>query len=81
MKCGVYLLEFESGKFYLGSTNDLDRRLAQHRRGMVRSTLRLGRLLGVVYFQACPTLSEARDLEKKYKSWKSPSKVLSAMQS
>ena len=79
MKYGVYLLEFDSGKFYLGSTNDLDRRLAQHRLGMVRSSKRLGRLLGVAGFQTCSTLSEARDLEKKYKSWKNPSKVLAAM--
>ena len=79
MKCGVYLLEFESGKFYLGSTNDLDRRFAQHRLGMVRSTKRFGRLLGVAGFQACSTLSAARRLEKKYKSWKCSSKVLAAM--
>ncbi|NCZ96947.1 excinuclease ABC subunit C [bacterium] len=79
MKCGVYLLEFDSDKFYLGSTNDLDRRIAQHRSGLVRSTKRLGRLLGVAGFQACSTLSAARNLERKYKSWKSSAKVLAAM--
>ncbi len=80
MKCGVYLLEFSSGKFYLGSTNDLERRLVQHRLGMVRSAKRLGRLLGVVGFPACSTVPEARILEKKYKSWRSSYRVLATMQ-
>ena len=80
MKNGVYLLEFTSGRFYLGSTNDLDRRVTQHRLGMVRSTKRLGSLVRIAGFQLCHDLKEARRLEKKYKSWKSPSKVLAAMQ-
>lgn len=80
MKNGVYLLEFASGKFYLGSTHNLDRRIAQHRLGLVRSTRRLGDFVGVAGFQLCQDLKEARRLEKKYKSWKSPSKVLAAMQ-
>ena len=79
MNSCVYLLEFASGKFYLGSTNDLDRRIAQHRLGMVKSTKRLGPFLRVAGFQICPNIQEARRLEKKYKSWKSHSKVLAAM--
>ena len=80
MPCGVYLLKCESGKYYLGSSNDLERRLAQHRSGMVKSTKRLGGLLEVAAFQATANLQEARRLEKMYKSWKHHAKVLVAMQ-
>ena len=79
MKCGVYLLRFEGNKTYLGSTNDLDRRLSQHRLGTVKSSKRLGHLVEVVGFQICSNLQQARQLERKYKSWKSSSKVLAAM--
>ena len=79
MKCGVYLLKFEGGKTYLGSTNDFDRRLVQHRLGMVRSTKRFGQFVQVVGFQVCLNLREARQLERKYKAWKNSTKVLLAM--
>jgi len=79
MKCGVYLLKFDLGKTYLGSTNDLDRRIMQHSQDLVRSTAKLGRLLGALAFQETSCLTEARNLERRYKSWKNSSKVLVAM--
>ena len=79
MKCGVYLLKFDSGRTYLGSTNDLDRRIIQHIQGLVRSTAKLGKFLGVLAFQETSCLTEARNLERTYKSWKNSSKVLVAM--
>jgi predicted GIY-YIG superfamily endonuclease len=79
MKCGVYLLKFDSGKTYLGSTNDLDRRIIQHTQGLVRSSAKLGRFLGVLAFQETSCLTKARSLDRTYKSWKNSSKVLIAM--
>jgi predicted GIY-YIG superfamily endonuclease len=60
----VYILQFPNGKFYIGSSIDLDRRLKQHGVGHTPSTKRLGQ--GVLVFsQEYATLSEARSVEKK----------------
>ena len=79
MKCGVYLLAFDTGKHYLGSTNDVARRLEQHRFQQVYSTARLGKACQLVAFQEVATLKEARVLERRYKTWKNYAKVKLAM--
>ena len=79
MRAGVYLLEFETGKYYLGSTQDLEVRFRLHRSGLVYSTARLGQKPRVVAFQETGSVAEARRLERKYKSWKNHTKVLMAM--
>ena len=79
MKCGVYLLAFDTGKHYLGSTNDVARRLEQHRSQQVYSTARLGKSCQLVGFQEVATLKEARVLERRYKTWKNYAKVKLAM--
>lgn len=38
----VYMLRGASGRHYIGSTTDLERRLEQHRRGHTQTTKRLG---------------------------------------
>ncbi|NBS14140.1 MAG: GIY-YIG nuclease family protein [Verrucomicrobia bacterium] len=80
MKAGVYLLEFETGKYYLGSTHDLELRFRQHQAGLVYSTARLGREPRIVAFQETGSVAEARRLERRYKSWKNHKKVLMALQ-
>lgn len=69
----VYVLRMSSGKYYVGSTKDIKRRLHEHYAGQVRSTapyLPL-ELLKVVNY---PTYTQARSKElwlKKQKSRKS----------
>lgn len=67
----VYILKNkDTGRYYIGSTNDLERRLKQHKRGSTRTT----RILGtdsLVYTEEYNTLLEARNREKKLKSYKS----------
>ncbi len=70
MKCGVYLLKGTTGKFYLGSTDHLERRLAQHQAGLCPSSKRLGLPLELVTFKECSSLAEARLLERKLKTKK-----------
>ncbi|HBI17619.1 MAG TPA: endonuclease [Candidatus Moranbacteria bacterium] len=61
------LLSLKDGKTYVGSTDDLIKRLREHQRGLVKSTKnRLPiRLLLEMKFK---TLEEARYMEKYYKS-------------
>ncbi len=67
----LYILKNEeTGRYYIGSTNDLSRRLKQHSQGKTRTTkvLKTNKL---VYTEQYDTLIEARNREKKLKSYKS----------
>jgi putative endonuclease len=63
----VYFLELSNGDIYVGSTNDLKRRLAEHQRGDVPSTKNLlpAKLRSYV---AVETETKARPLERYFKS-------------
>lgn len=66
----VYILKFRnSGRYYIGSTSDLIRRVKQHKEGHTGTSRRLGEF-EVVFTQETETLGKARQMEKKIKSWK-----------
>jgi len=68
----AYILRGSSGRYYIGSTTDLARRLEQHRSGHTYSTRRLGYTLELVASLEVETLEEARDLERQMKRKKNP---------
>ncbi len=58
--CFLYILQSESsGRFYVGSTDDLDRRLSEHHRGHTASTRCRGPRK-LVYTEPLETLIQAR---------------------
>lgn len=70
MAC-IYILQSQStGRYYVGSTNDLDRRLSEHHRGHSLATRGRGPW-SLVHREAFPTLIEARRRELEIKKWKS----------
>ena len=75
MAC-VYILRGSSGRYYIGSTTDLPRRLEQHRNGQTYSTRRLGESLELVASLELSTLKEARELERVLKRKKNPQLAL-----
>lgn len=67
----VYILKNEkTDRYYIGSTDNLERRLKQHRLGYTRTTKILG-TKDLVYKEEFKTIIEARLREKKLKSYKS----------
>ena len=67
----LYVLKSaSSGKFYIGSALNLDRRLEEHQRGHSLYTKDRGPW-ELVYREDYATLPEARDSERQIKSWKS----------
>ncbi len=66
----VYVLKNKKdGRYYIGSTNNLQRRLKEHANGKTKSLL-YRRPLELVYYEECKTLTEARRREKIIKQYK-----------
>ncbi len=66
----VYVLQSErNGRFYIGSTNNLEERYIEHNSGQSPYT-RNNRPYKVVFFQEYKSLEEARKIEFKLKSFK-----------
>ena len=65
----VYILQDDTGRHYIGSTNDLNRRLKQHRQGQTPTTHRFNNPK-LVFSQEYPTLLDARKVELKLKRLK-----------
>ncbi len=64
----VYVLRSEhNGWFYIGMTNDVDRRLREHNGGHNRSTKGKGPFV-LVHAESFATRAEARSREKKLKT-------------
>jgi len=64
------LLSVQHNRYYVGSTKDISRRVAQHNNGRNKST-RSYRPWKLVYSESFQTLAEARQREREIKSWKS----------
>jgi putative endonuclease len=72
----IYILQSESsGKFYVGSTNDLQRRLSEHERAHSLATRGRGPWK-LIHEEALPTLLLARQREREIKNWKSAKKIV-----
>ena len=76
MEGWVYILKGSAGRHYIGSTRDLDRRLAEHQRGSCHSTRRLGGEVELVASCGCASMEEARHLELRLKRMKNPRAAL-----
>lgn len=63
----VYFLELANGDVYVGSSNDLRRRVKSHQEGRVQSTKARAPMLLKSYV-AVETEQTARELEKYFKS-------------
>jgi len=70
MRAFVYILRSQtSGRYYIGSSSNLQRRLADHQRGNTPSTRR-GGPWQLVYCEQCRDLRAARKREREIKRYK-----------
>jgi len=69
-KLGLYILLCANNRYYIGSTNNLDRRLNEHNNGLVKATKYL-LPVKLVFFQELSDLKLVRRLELKLKKFKS----------
>jgi putative endonuclease len=70
----VYILAGHSRQLYVGVTNDLVRRLVQHRRGECEFTAKY-RIHRLVFFEMTTNVMAAIAREKQIKSWRRAKKL------
>jgi len=76
----VYILRGDSGRYYFGSTINLEWRLKEHRQGQTHTTKCLGDNLEIVATLELATIDEARALEREMKRKKNPQLALALLQ-
>ena len=77
----VYILQSETtGRFYVGSTDDLERRLSEHQRGKNLATRGRGPWK-LVCSEQTANLASARAREYEIKRWKSAKMIRALIQS
>jgi putative endonuclease len=66
----VYILECHDGSYYVGVTNDLDRRLLEHNTGFDKKCFTYKRRpVELKYFETCRDIKQAIAYEKQLKGW------------
>ncbi len=74
----LYILQSQStSRYYVGSTNDLERRISEHLRGHSPASRGRGPWV-LVHQEEFPTLLQARQRELAIKRWKS-AKAIAAL--
>ncbi len=77
MKIGyVYIMSnFKRTTFYIGVTNDLQRRVAEHKEGTGSVFTKRYKLHHLVYFERIPDIEQAIKRETQLKNWKRDWKI------
>lgn len=65
----VYIMTNRSGTMYVGVTNDLDRRVHEHKAGLSEFTARY-RMHRLLYFESTSDVRDAIAREKQIKPWR-----------
>lgn len=65
----MYILLCENRQFYVGSTRNLERRLAQHMDGTGANFTRKHKMIALVYKEEFKSLRKAFQREKQIQKW------------
>jgi predicted GIY-YIG superfamily endonuclease len=76
----VYILRGDR-RYYIGATDDLQRRTTEHKRGTNHTTRRFGSQCELVVAKEVPSMVEARKLERTLKRKKTPRLAISILKS
>jgi putative endonuclease len=71
----VYILSSQTRVLYTGSTNDLHRRMYQHKAGLFPGFTHEYHLTRLVYFECHASIGAGVERERKIKSWRRAKKL------
>ncbi len=71
----LYILECADGSFYIGHTDNLDKRMEQHDEGKGCAYTAVRRPLKLIHAEAFETRIEALAMERKLKGWSRAKKL------
>lgn len=71
----VYIMGSRLGVLYIGVTNNLERRVKEHREGLIPGFTKKYRVRRLLYFEQFERPSEAISREKQIKGWKRARKL------
>lgn len=69
MSFWAYMLHCNAGRFYVGHTDNLEKRIWQHETGAIRGFTRNYLPIKLVWCQELTTRDEAKAAEKQIKGW------------
>ncbi|OGB83374.1 hypothetical protein A3F66_05840 [candidate division TM6 bacterium RIFCSPHIGHO2_12_FULL_32_22] len=64
----VYMLQCKDDSYYIGQTDNIERRLSEHSEGLSEYT-KIRRPVELVFLENCQTREAAFELERKIKKW------------
>jgi predicted GIY-YIG superfamily endonuclease len=76
----VYILR-GAQRYYIGATDNLERRITEHERGSNHTTRRFGPQIDLIAAKELPSMIEARKPERSLKRKKNPRLAISILQS
>ena len=65
----VYMLKCADGSYYVGHTDNLERRIAAHAAGEIEGYTRSRRPVILMFSESFPTRLEALEAERRLKGW------------
>lgn len=65
----VYILSSDSGTLYIGVTNDLSRRISEHKQGLVEGFTKKYKCHRLIYYEYYTDVNAAIVREKQLKNW------------
>jgi putative endonuclease len=71
----VYIMASQSGALYTGVTNDLNRRVGEHKEGLIPGFTKRYKVNRLVYWEATQDVNAAIAREKQIKRWRREKKV------
>lgn len=72
---GVYILAGDFGTLYIGVTNELERRVAEHQGKLIEGFTKKYNVTKLVYFEECGEVVDALAREKQIKGWRRSKKI------
>jgi len=65
----VYILASKTGTLYVGVTNDLERRMSEHRQGLILGFTKKYKCKKLIYYENYKDINKAIKREKQIKKW------------